>query len=608
MVDTFQLTDRGLQRRPTYDDDVEPDGSHNAAFTETVAVTKANLNVLDVASLILNKMIGTGIFTTPGTILLLNHSKGLTVALWALGGPYCLLCLLVYLDYGTAFPFNGGELIYLNAVWPLPDLLQAFLFAGFFIALGHTAGNSVAFSRHILLAAQDATDPVKLYHNAALTKFVAIIVLGLVCLLLWISPKTGLFLNKLLALYKGILLLVMAIAGMASSGKDCSGAHDSDWQAPSGGINTISGLIYIIYSYTGWENANYIIGDIKTKKRDLRNGAFGAVFLVTILYTLMSVDFFEATSTNAIRGVGQSLTISLHARAASSTTSTACAKANSSAAPPDLGIAWDFSEIVFGHRRGIEICIAISAVGNLVAVAYTSSKVKQAIALHHFLPFSSFFARDDHFLTPGGALLLHWLSSSIFILAMPNNTDGYNFVISLFTYGQLLVGIFIGLGLPRLKGAFEKSKQHSPLDSVKMRKWEPFFSNPALTKIFGALLAIINMVVMIGAAAPIAHRSPAAAPGTAHRLPRYYLPVVLFTILTFALVYWRCFRGLQGRLGKWIGWKVQLAEIEGLEVMDQEQRRDGTEQKFKHVLQEDGRAAKARRRTKQAAKWAEENL
>ena len=468
MGDTIQLTERGSQRRPTYDwDDVEPDGSHNAAFTETVPVTKANLNVLDVASLILNKMIGTGIFTTPGTIMLLNHSKGLTVALWALGGPYCLLCLLVYLDYGTAFPFNGGELIYLNAVWPFPDLLQAFLFAGFFIALGHTAGNSIAFSRHILLAAQNACDPVKLYEDAALTKFVAIIVLGLVCLLLWISPKTGLFLNKLLALYKVVLLLVMAIAGIASSGKEHSGAHDDDWHKPSGGIETISGLIYIIYSYTGWENANYIIGDIKTKKRDLRNGALGAVVLVTLLYTLMSVGFFEACSTNAIKGIGLSPTTLLHAQPATSTTSTACAKAPSSAATPaDLGIAWDFAKIVFGHRRGIEICVAISAVGNLVAVAYTSSKVKQAIALHHFLPLFSFFARDDHFLTPGGALLLHWLCSSIVILAMPNTTDGYNFIISLFTYGQLLVGIFIGLGLPRLKNAVEQSKIHSPFKSM----------------------------------------------------------------------------------------------------------------------------------------------
>ena len=544
--------------------------------------------------------------------MLLNNSKGLTVALWALGGLYCLLCLLVYLDYGTAFPFNGGELIYLNAVWPLPDLLQAFLFAGFFISLGHTAGNSVAFSRHVLLAAQNSSDTLELIHYAALTKFVAIVVLGLVCMLLWIWPKAGLFLNKVLALYKVVLLLVMSFAGIAVSlHKDPDhakyGSFAKDWEGHSGGMGSIAGLIYIIYSYTGWENANYIIGDIKTKKRDLRNGAFGAVILVTVLYTLMSVSFFLVCSKAAIEGISPSTTLSLQARAAVPPTSTATGATPTRSTPPDLGIAYIFSEIVFGHRRGTEICIAISAVGNLVAVAYTSSKVKQAIALHHFLPFAGFFARDDQFLTPGGALLLHWLCSSIVIVAMPNTTDGYNFVISLFTYGQLPVGIFIGIGLPRLRSAVEKSKKQSPLSSMKSAKWEPFFSNQTLTWFFGPLLAAINLVVMIGAAAPITQTT-----SEGHRIPRYYLTIILFSTLTSALVYWWLFTRLKGAAGKWLGWKVELTKIENLEVMIREERRDGTEQYFQHNLQlvpnEVGRAEKVRLRTERAAKWAEENL
>jgi len=587
-----------IPRRTLTEDEDRSGLDHDPQFTEHITIRKQNLNVFDVASLILNKMVGTGIFTTPGSIVLLNKSKGLTVALWVLGGPYCLLCLLVYLDYGTGFPFNGGELIYLNAVWPLPDLLQAFLFAGFFIALGHTAGNAVAFSRHVILAAQHKSapgHPETIEFDSRLTKSIAIVILGLVCFLLWISPKTGLLLNKLLALYKILLLLVLGIAGIASRPDANPSAGSSDWIPPEGGMNTIAGLIYIIYSYTGWENANYIIGDISTKRKDLRNGAFSAVALVTLLYTLMSVGLFEAC-TMVDLGLNDSSSPSVVQRdIATPTTTTSSAAPSATKLDSDLKIAQVFAENVFGHRRGVEICIAISAVGNLIAVAYTSSKVKQAIALHHFLPFSDFFARDDHFMTPGGALLLHWICSSIVVIAMPNSTEGYNFVISLFTYGQLLVGVAVGLGLPRLENAVKRSKLNA--------NWKPFFSNSTLTWIFGPLLAGINLVVMIGAAATTT---------TDEEIPRWLLPVILFSVLLFSLIYWWCFRVLEGRrLGEWLGWEISLNGVEGLDQLTQmqrEERRDGTEQFFKHDLVPEGKAALWKSRVENVARLARDNL
>lgn len=75
------------------------------------SVPRTNLTILDVAALILNKQIGTGIFTTPGAVLFSTRSKGLSVALWTIGGFWTLMFLLVYLEFGNAFPYNGGELV-----------------------------------------------------------------------------------------------------------------------------------------------------------------------------------------------------------------------------------------------------------------------------------------------------------------------------------------------------------------------------------------------------------------------------------------------------------------------------------------------------------------
>jgi len=46
---------------------------------------------LDVAALIINKMIGSGIFTGPYHVLLYTQNKSLAIGLWVLGFAYTLL-------------------------------------------------------------------------------------------------------------------------------------------------------------------------------------------------------------------------------------------------------------------------------------------------------------------------------------------------------------------------------------------------------------------------------------------------------------------------------------------------------------------------------------
>lgn len=49
------------------------------------------LTWIDVFSLIVNKMIGTGIFTAPASIFLLTGQKSLTLGLWGIGLFYSMV-------------------------------------------------------------------------------------------------------------------------------------------------------------------------------------------------------------------------------------------------------------------------------------------------------------------------------------------------------------------------------------------------------------------------------------------------------------------------------------------------------------------------------------
>lgn len=70
-----------------------------------------NLNSVDVACLIINKMIGTGIFTAPVSTLLATNSKGLVLLFWILGFIYTLISMCLYLELARELPMSGGELV-----------------------------------------------------------------------------------------------------------------------------------------------------------------------------------------------------------------------------------------------------------------------------------------------------------------------------------------------------------------------------------------------------------------------------------------------------------------------------------------------------------------
>lgn len=77
---------------------------------------KGALATFDVFALIVNKMIGTGVYSAPATVFLLTGSKDLTLGLFGIGFVYTLASTVMYLDYAEALPYTGGELVYLDEI------------------------------------------------------------------------------------------------------------------------------------------------------------------------------------------------------------------------------------------------------------------------------------------------------------------------------------------------------------------------------------------------------------------------------------------------------------------------------------------------------------
>lgn len=119
---------------------------------------KRQIGVFSAIFLIFNRVIGTGIFATPGAILSLSGSVGLSLFIWVAGMLIAAAGTAVYLEFGTAIPKNGGEKNYLEYVYRKPKFLTTGLYTGYVVLLGWAASNSVVFGEYILHAANVEVD------------------------------------------------------------------------------------------------------------------------------------------------------------------------------------------------------------------------------------------------------------------------------------------------------------------------------------------------------------------------------------------------------------------------------------------------------------------
>jgi hypothetical protein len=133
---TTQLHGQDHPRRSSLIIDTAGDVYATSDDRKTVGLTSA-------VFLILNRMIGTGIFATPSAIFALSGSVGLSLFMWVAGTIIAAAGMLVYIEWGTAIPRNGGEKNYLEFVYRRPRFLVTGLYAGYVVLLGWAGSNSV---------------------------------------------------------------------------------------------------------------------------------------------------------------------------------------------------------------------------------------------------------------------------------------------------------------------------------------------------------------------------------------------------------------------------------------------------------------------------------
>lgn len=250
--------------------------SSTSNYNVVVQVDKntKEIGFISATFLCINRMIGSGVFSLGSTIFSLSGSVGTALIMWLAGSLIALSGLVVYMEFGTAIPRNGGEKNYIEYIYKKPRFLATAMYGAYVFFLGWAAGNSVVVGEYLLNA---AGKEVTQWNSRA----IGIGVITFAFLINAISVKTGLVLGNILGVFKiGIILFITVTGWVALGGgiKTASfkptGNFTNAFDGPSpSGFGVVNSLYNVIWSYVGYSNVNYALGEAKNPTKVLKYSA-----------------------------------------------------------------------------------------------------------------------------------------------------------------------------------------------------------------------------------------------------------------------------------------------------------------------------------------------
>lgn len=224
--------------------------------------------------------------------------------LWVLGGLLSFAGLCVWLEFGCMFPRSGGEKVYLEAVYKRPKLLATVLFSTQAVLLGFTASGCIVFASNILVAAEHTV-------TAWNERGIAVAVIFVVTIMHTLTPNAGVGLMNTLVAIKLTILFFITITGFVVLGGGVKSVPDprASFQNVFAGSVMSGGpyataLFKVLNSYTGWNNAAYVLNEAKKPVHTLKIAGPLGLGICTVLYMFANIAYFSAATPQEISQSG----------------------------------------------------------------------------------------------------------------------------------------------------------------------------------------------------------------------------------------------------------------------------------------------------------------
>lgn len=247
-----------------------------------------NIGLFGGVSLIINIIVGSGIFVSPKGVIQEVGSIGLSIAIWIFCGLISIFGALTYTELGCMIPKAGGEYEYLMTAF---GNLLGFLFVWAQLIIIIPTANAVAaltFSDYLLQPFFPDCDIPNLARIFIAASAVLVLTVLNCVSVKWVNRIQNIFsTGKIAALLMIIFMGVYCLAiGRYQNFENVM--EDSNYDAGKIAVAFYSGL----FCYTGWSYLNYVVEEVKEPTKTLPRAIWLGLVIVIIVYSFTNVAYF----------------------------------------------------------------------------------------------------------------------------------------------------------------------------------------------------------------------------------------------------------------------------------------------------------------------------
>src|ERR1051326_103550 len=253
---------------------------------------RRTIGFVTACSIVIANIIGTGIFTSLGFQLADIQAGFPLLMLWVIGGVAALCGALCYGELGAALPRSGGEYHFLSQIYhPALGFMAGFVSA------------TVGFAAPIALAAMAFGKYFVGVFGIGSPVVLSFVVVWLVAAFHFGNLQISSAFHNFSTLVKLLLVGALIASGFLVHSKQPISF------LPAAGDTTLFfgaqfavALVDVMYSYSGWNAAAYVTGEIKRPEKNVPRSLLAGTAIVIVIYVLLNATFLATTPVDELKG------------------------------------------------------------------------------------------------------------------------------------------------------------------------------------------------------------------------------------------------------------------------------------------------------------------
>jgi APA family basic amino acid/polyamine antiporter len=365
-----------------------------------LGTSRRTVGFFTACGIVIANIIGTGVFTSLGFQVADIQSGFALVMLWVVGGIAALCGALCYGELSAALPRSGGEYHFLSEIYhPAVGFMAGFISA------------TVGFAAPIALTAMAFGKYFQGVFGFGSPLVLSFAVVWIVALFHFGSLRAGSAFQNLWTLLKLLLIAALIAAGFFVQSK-----QPISFLPATGDLNSIfSGafaiaLVFVMYSYSGWNASSYIIGEVKDPQRTVPRSLLVGTTIVMAAYVLLNAVFLVTTPETELRG--------------------------------QIEVGLIAGRHIFGTNGGrvVGAIICLGLISSISSMTWIGPRVTMSMGEDHW--FLRFLGRKNSSGVPANAVLIQLLIVNLLLL-----TRSFELVIVYIQFALLLCSLLTVIGV-----------------------------------------------------------------------------------------------------------------------------------------------------------------